>query len=71
MPAWPARGSLRRIPLSPSFLPSSLSPHAAALNRTDAIEPDNIFSLSFQFRFVIIEPISGGMKKAMRAIQKK
>jgi len=55
VPAWPARGSLRRIPLSPSFLP----PHAAALNRTDAIEPDNIFSLSFQFRFVIIEPISG------------
>ncbi|WP_162923186.1 hypothetical protein [Burkholderia sp. HAN2018] len=55
MPAWPARGSFRRIPLSPSFLP----PHAAALNRTDAIEPDNIFSLSFQFRFVIIEPISG------------
>ncbi|UIY59175.1 hypothetical protein [Burkholderia cepacia] len=67
MPAWPARGSLRRIPLSPSFLP----PHAAALNRTDAIEPDNIFFLSFQFRFVIIEPISGGMKKAMRVIQKK
>ncbi|WP_124673833.1 hypothetical protein [Burkholderia cepacia] len=69
MPAWPARGSLRRIPLSPSFLPSFLPP--AALNRTDAIEPDNIFSLSFQFRFVIIEPISGGMKKAMRVIQKK
>ncbi|NTX43634.1 hypothetical protein HT749_09510 [Burkholderia cepacia] len=55
MPAWPARGSFRRIPLSPSFLPL----HAAALNRTDAIKPDNIFSLSFQFRFVIIEPISG------------
>ncbi|MBZ5793831.1 hypothetical protein K8353_27270 [Burkholderia contaminans] len=55
MPAWLARGSLRRIPLSLPFLP----PHAAALNRIDTIAPDNIFSLSFQFRFVIIEPISG------------
>ncbi|CAM2182490.1 hypothetical protein L810_0626 [Burkholderia sp. AU4i] len=41
------------------LLSSFLPPHAAALNRADAIEPDNIFSLSFQFRFVIIEPISG------------
>ncbi|MDW9246994.1 hypothetical protein C7S13_6697 [Burkholderia cepacia] len=45
MPARPARGSLRRIPLSPSFLPL----HAAALNRTDAIEPDNIFPFHFNF----------------------
>lgn len=47
----------RFFPPYPAF--SFLPLHAAALNRTDAIKPDNIFSLSFQFRFVIIEPISG------------
>ncbi|WP_155630608.1 hypothetical protein [Burkholderia cepacia] len=67
MPARPARGASRLVLLSPPFLP----PHAVALNRIAAIGPDNIFSLSFQFRFVIIEPISGEWKKAMREFQKK
>ncbi|MDN7520856.1 hypothetical protein, partial [Burkholderia sp. AU45251] len=54
----------------PPFLPPFLPPHAAALNRDNAIAPDNIFPLSFLFRFVIIEPIPGN-EKAMRTFQKK
>ncbi|MCA8002673.1 hypothetical protein [Burkholderia metallica] len=46
----------RLSPPFPAFSPF-LPPHAAAPNRDDAIAPDNIFSLSFQFRFVIILPV--------------